>query len=320
MSELIGVIHPGGFLYMPPKREALLFDRVAVVDLKGCIESLRMGPYPKPYVANEYEWLVEQNIVFEPKFEYYKALDFSKESRELVSDAYSSWCYQKSLLKQLPKAIHHKDGSVDLIPGRQISEQETENILDLSREIGSLITRFTCIGLSLDRNIRAFSLWEIPKKVHIKDIPVTNSDIVSLVFNKFPVPDELTPWENIIEFRRNQENRSRLTLLRNWTNKITRQAGNINEAEEELEALLYQYQQSLDVYEIKYSHGILETLITTTAEWLEMIAKLQIGKMAKTLFNLRRRNVDLLEAETKAPGREISYILGAQRTFNPNDS
>ena len=106
-----------------------------------------------------------------------------------------------------------------------------------------------------------------------------------------------------------------MNLLRNWINKIIRQAGSISEAEEELKALLYQYQQALDIYEIKYSHGIIETLITAAAEWFEMFAKFQIGKMAKTLFNLRRKNVDLLEAEIRAPGREISYITRAQRTF-----
>jgi len=69
------------------------------------------------------------------------------------------------------------------------------------------------------------------------------------------------------------------------------------------------------VYEIKYSRGILETILTTTAEMVENFGKLQLGRIVKTPFNLKRHKIDLLEAEVNAPGREIAYTIRARKVF-----
>ncbi|SPF53317.1 hypothetical protein SBA4_5570010 [Candidatus Sulfopaludibacter sp. SbA4] len=62
-------------------------------------------------------------------------------------------------------------------------------------------------------------------------------------------------------------------------------------------------------------HGALETVVTATAEALESIAKLRFGAIAKSLFSLKHRTVQLLEAGRQAPGRELAYIVRARDSF-----
>lgn len=83
---------------------------------------------------------------------------------------------------------------------------------------------------------------------------------------------------------------------------------NTYEIEQKLEYLLAQYEERLKKEKIKYRIGNAELVITTSLMVLENIVKLNWSKAAKSLFNLKRRSVDLMIGETLAPGREVAYI------------
>ena len=51
-------------------------------------------------------------------------------------------------------------------------------------------------------------------------------------------------------------------------------------------------------------------------ETLEDLLTLKLSKVAKSLLSVRRANVELLELEAKAPGRECAYIVSAQEHFS----
>src|SRR5262245_16225616 len=66
MNEIIGVL--GGsmsYRLRPPKREALLFDRIAIHHLHAYIREEYEGPDRRPLLASEFEWLSEQGIIFD---------------------------------------------------------------------------------------------------------------------------------------------------------------------------------------------------------------------------------------------------------------
>jgi len=119
------------------------------------------------------------------------------------------------------------------------------------------------------------------------------------------VPEEawLTPWDSILEFRRDPENRARASALRAWVREIARSGVSKREAEPKLEHLMHQYQRAMDIYEIKYSHGILETVVPTTAECLENLVKIRRGKVARSLFTLGKRS----------PGENVDHGQSAAR-------
>ena len=61
--------------------------------------------------------------------------------------------------------------------------------------------------------------------------------------------------------------------------------------------------------------GVIETLVCTTAEIAESLVKFQWSKIAKKLFEVRHKQIELMKVEMAAPGREVAYIVKARERF-----
>jgi len=142
-----------------------------------------------------------------------------------------------------------------------------------------------------------------------------NSDVVKIVIDKMPIPDLSTPLEDILEFKNNPDNQGRFTGLKNWMNKAIRSGLPINELNDELEHLLYQYRTSLKIHNIKNSSSVLESVLVIPAEIVEKTVWGKFGEAMKVLFSAKHAKADLLKEEMTAPGNEVAYIYEAQKRF-----
>lgn len=147
------------------------------------------------------------------------------------------------------------------------------------------------------------------------DAPATRADVVKLTLSALPMPSELTPWESIAEFRRDPDSKGKHVRLRNWINQVSKADLPMHELEAQFLELMFEYEQFLRDHEMRVTRGTFEVLITTGAELAEDFVKLKWGKAAKAPFELSRQRAGLYEAEQKAPGRAIAYIVKAQRHF-----
>ena len=139
--------------------------------------------------------------------------------------------------------------------------------------------------------------------------------ILGIVIKALPTPDESTSWEQIIDFRSDENSRSKFLALRNWMNEIARSELSAIEIAEKLEYLLDQYQQHMKVHKIKTNLGTMQTLITTTADIAGNLASFRWGKVAESIFSLKNRNIALLQGELTSPGNEVAFIVKAKDTF-----
>jgi hypothetical protein len=130
-----------------------------------------------------------------------------------------------------------------------------------------------------------------------------------------PQPDESTPWEAILEFRRDSENRALLIAFRRWLRQLARQSLPPAEVSGEIEHLMYEYQRHMRVQGMKINTGFWETVVTTGAKIAEDILKVKWADAAQAVFSLKHRRIQLLEAEFNAPGREVAYVLKSQRAL-----
>lgn len=140
-------------------------------------------------------------------------------------------------------------------------------------------------------------------------------DVVQIVINALPLPDESVSWEQILEYRSDPESESKFLALRNWMAEIGKAKFTAIEVEEKLEYLINQYQQHMKLHKIKTNTGTLETILTIGLGLLENIVKLNLERVAKGLFTLKHRKIELIEGELKVPGNEIAYIVKARETF-----
>jgi hypothetical protein len=138
------------------------------------------------------------------------------------------------------------------------------------------------------------------------------------VLKSLPIPDDQTPWEDIIEFRNDPESKKRLKALRVWTRKFAKAttATSLAEMTEEIEVLLDEYEEHMKLHGMKVNKGAAETLLTVAGRVAEDLVKLKWCELAKLPFIFKERRISLLEAEAKAPNRELAFISMARSRFS----
>ena len=139
--------------------------------------------------------------------------------------------------------------------------------------------------------------------------------VIHVVLKSIPLPHDGTAWEDIIEWRNDPEARKRYLRLKHWMNTVVSENRSPQDLHDEIQMLLAEYEDYVKLHCRKLQIGILETFVTTSAEVLEGLVKLKLSDAARALFSLKRRDVELLEAERLAPGRQLAYIAQARGRF-----
>lgn len=137
------------------------------------------------------------------------------------------------------------------------------------------------------------------------------TDVLQVVLEDFPIPDESVAWEQILDYRRDPESRRRLQWLRTWMKRVAEAERTERELREEYEELLFAFRDLMRLHRMKSRPGAFQALLTL----LESTAKLQLTKFPEVLFWTRHRQIELLEAERAAPGRELAYVVASQQQF-----
>jgi hypothetical protein len=173
---------------------------------------------------------------------------------------------------------------------------------------------------------QAWKLEHIERKIATPLLPYTSyrrklpnsrkHDIAQFVIHDMPIPDSSsTEWERIIEYRENPDNRKDLVGLRRWIRKISTEDISPAECAEELEWLQSEFQAHMRLHKMKANTGTLEVMVKTPLEVLENLLTLKFSKFVDPLFAIKKRQIDLMEAELNAPGREIAYLIKAKQSF-----
>lgn len=326
MTELVGVEDGRVGLRIPtPKRDILLFDKIGVWGLDYYIESLYKGIHSESFLAADFEWLAGRGIIFDPGFPSESEIEGVEKYRKLLFEINSRIKELKHYLYGSRRRIYNADGTTEVIsPDKRAEYVSPEGINPLERSeyinmlynvIGSLRSRLIADYLTRIGECDACSLWHVPGKIPQSFGSLNEGAVIQLVLTKFPLPDDSVPLERIVDFRDNPATNKMRTSLRRWIHGVVRRQMIRSEANVELEDLINQYEAAMDIAQIKYSNGRLEIVLTAMAESFENLLRIKPGKTIKSLFDIRRRRVNLLEAETKAPGREISLISKARKEF-----
>ena len=134
------------------------------------------------------------------------------------------------------------------------------------------------------------------------------SEAITIVLRELPEPDDSVAWEQIIDFRNDADARTKFLELRNWMGDIARAKLKPLEIEQKLEYLIHQYQEHLRRHGIKTTIGVLQAIILVPFD--------VVNTIARALFEIKERRIDLMDKEQTAPGHEVAYIVEARRAFN----
>jgi hypothetical protein len=307
-SEL--VLHPG------LKREALMFSRIAIPLLDKLLTFTGKSDTDSvTQFGGELEWLLERDIVFDPATipdrldvtdeEYTKFLTLEtiaeKEARHRVPEAQRG-LEQRAL--DYPAAMRRRDEFA-----RQLAEAtQAALMVELYR------VRRECIRLRMLHRMDAYPVLTL-SGILSPEASSNKHQIIRIVINSLPFPDDSTSWEQIAEFRSDPDSHSKFLALRHWMSEVARAELTPAEVEEKLAYLIDQYQRHMKLHRMKTNTGTLQTIVTTSAEVIGDLVSFKWGKAAEALFAIKQRQVALLEGELTAPGSEVAYIVKAREAL-----
>lgn len=308
------------------KRQALLFDRIALPGLSEGFIRNDMVSSEYPEQVRELDWLSDNGIVFEPQYEkktkiehkdYLDARDELRErAKRFISLMIGFDFDDLTLARDGKMPMQPVKEKIDRIPqrGKILMElAESEEFLETIVLMMGAMTRLNAIRLRETLDVEACPIFN--RVFPIAELPRDKDSVLRIVLNVLPMPDDSTSWEQIMEFRNDPDSQNKFLDLRNWMREIARAELTPIEMEEKLEYLLSRYRRHMELHKMKIKAGTLETVLVTTGEILENVAHLDFGKAAKALFSVRHRKISLIEGELTSPGNELAYIMKAQENF-----
>lgn len=101
----------------------------------------------------------------------------------------------------------------------------------------------------------------------------------------------------------------------NWVNKVAASSNNLKDIREEYEYLYNDYIKHFKLHKLKYNNTLLEVIVTAG---MGMLLALQAGQFIsafKNLVEMKLSHINLIEQESKLPGKEVAYIYHAKQRF-----
>lgn len=336
MAELVAVNNYFTVLDMQAlKREALMFDQIAVTHLDGVLAILRELTKDNPSVVAEYEWLCEQGLLINIIHDK-KAKISDKEYRQVKSSAKKHGAALEKVMKnsKLGEVLNFADEGVPVgiekafaFMTANLTEVEqvfqSEELLTNLAGTHDYYTRAVSIELRETKGLDTYPvlLKNPPPPKHSES--ATSSDVIEVALNALPIPDENTTWEQIFEFRLDPDSRHKFLALKNWANDVAKTSIRANEVTERLEYLIGDYRRHMENHKIKTKLATIRTIVLAeiglmTSGWLSGLGAIPAiaGMLAAPLYSIKQMRVSLLDEEGKAPGKEIAYIIKAQQEFS----
>jgi hypothetical protein len=173
-----------------------------------------------------------------------------------------------------------------------------------------------------------FSEMEARFEAHLPaetEQPATSKeDVLSVALDALPAPDETCSWDDIFAFK--AELLEKQWGFRRFLGTLATKQQTEAEVRDEIEWMVNEYRKAMEIHHIKASQGLIDIYLITPLELIEDLVKFRWSKIAKGMLSVQKREVELMEAEIKAPGRECAYMFHARKRFGggapgaPHDS
>jgi hypothetical protein len=312
-SAIINIERENQLQETPLKKMALFFDSLYVNERnfylsKMDIERSRtLDNTEKQAALSEIDWLVEKGII--------KLYDFTRDDLSTV---------------HLDEALLNDAQQVDEKVKERFIPAE-ESISNKSQEDG-----FRFAGVVELTNDLIFRMEDIRVRVAAAVlgkknpdhdfVPIVNSfasyqqktvpsQAVHFILGQLPVPQQDTPWEQIIDFREDDTLKRQYYALLNWLNQVSNKDMPVSHIIDEYNHLYSEYTRQYALHKMNSRFTTIELLITSGIELLSSLAQQGYVSAIKDVLTIRKKQVALLKEEKDIEGRELAYIFSAQQSF-----
>jgi len=276
------------------KQQALLFDKLYLRELTSDVDALK--GYPEKLKA-DVEFLQEPGVIAGPAE---------------TPDSLRHW----------PVPVDKNDpirNPRDVCDDPDCEARKVVNaVLDVRRTIDDYLVRSWAAWLATDKSAEYLPVCrrKLPANIATpngQQGKTSSHEMLNLILAKFPVPSEDCPWESILDFRNETEDKR--WHLHRFMRELGTKQKTASEIDDDIEWLLSEYDKAMRLHKLKASQSFLEVFIVSPVEIIEDLVKFRWSKIATGLLSVSKRKVELMEAELKAPGRECAYIFDARQRF-----
>ena len=334
MREKIGIIN----LEIPPvellKKWFLLFDRLAFPGFSTFWHKV-FGNYVAardPFLYQNLEWLVEQGFIFEP----WKAVHFEElaaQDKKGILDALRI-DYDVSHLG-VPSESSSSDlmtydldvflNKQDVAPPNYVFSDRSLFYRTEPDWLKAKDVAFLVDGYAEDIK-KQFKLESCPV-VSNESLPgksrrdaVVNARVLEVVLRALPTPDASTSWERMMEFKNEADTAYKLNKLGHWMRKVAKADLSAGDIQDELQEYLLDYQRAMELHKLRIYPSTMKLLVVAVPEVLEKLVKLKFSELARGIFSLREREIQLRLEELNLPGARVAYIAKANEYFGKPDA
>lgn len=145
------------------------------------------------------------------------------------------------------------------------------------------------------------------------EAPGVSQEVMRIVVEKLPVPDASSSLEDILAFKADM--RDSKWALQRLLRDLSAKKQTAPEIRDDIEWSLNEYTKSMTIHKLKAQTGFVEVYLIPAIEIVENLVKFNWSKIAQGALCVRKRKIELMEAEMKASGREVAFIYEAQKKF-----
>jgi len=320
------------------KRDLILFDKVVFPNLdKFCrhliLREGKKNPFEVQLVVKELQNLQEKGLIRDFRLD---------QNHRLFDGLLKSMSDEDEMLTGLliGMAEEHEKGIVNLIRNKSSYIKKLKDEKEYDRVYWGLISTLEKLETILVTKLISFYEGvDIVDSFPVKKMQITRvvngegketkisptKDTINkhnaycFVLNELPFPSDTTPWEAIVDYRSDADNRLRISRMRTWMQKTLKDGYSEKELKEEYEHLYLEFENSMKYHKIKNQKSGLKVFVTALPELVEDVMKLRFGKIAtgiyNSIFTATLEKIQLYEAEASSPGKEVGYNYFANEKF-----
>ncbi len=255
-------------------------------------------------LSSTLDFLIDKNIIKEYNFSNDKSLT-NNDSQILI---------ERNQIKEL---IYRKEKNLRIFK-KNISSEESQKYQD---DLNKLYLISSDYDLRLDtinlRNLNEINEFYpyLMNSMSLFNEKEKKQTVIQFILNDIPTPDNSVSWEHIIEYRSDEDIKNKYLTLLNWINKISNSNLKLSEIKEEYDYLFSEYKKQFKLHKMKFNNSKIEIIINASVNFLSNIGTGNYTTSLKDIFQFNLKNAQLLQEESKLPGKEIAYIYHTVNKF-----
>jgi hypothetical protein len=289
-GTFVGVIPPSAFgTVCYPKRLLLMFDSLALDTGQGGLKSIHQLLTAKD---GDFRWLRDEGIV------------------TTVSGLIGDGILGQGRVRTTPVEVVGGD-LLGPVFGKHV------DVVGRAAHLASTVQVALRHAAAKLRTLHGIDAVAIPSVATPQDVDskANRDTVIRLTLTEFPSPSDDSSWRDIIEFRRDPQAKAQFARLKAWINKTAKLQLTQFEVHDELHQLIAQFEAHIRSHQMRPQPGVIEVVVTTTAEVADDLVKIHWPGADKSGFRIQRDKIRLLDEEKSSIGREVEYILSAHSRF-----